>query len=236
MTTTTIDAADLTVAHELKMGTLDMGWLSKGLLAAAAKDEVYGVRCHAHIVADQFTAVATATDAYRLHQMHLNLHAPVDPIDVVVPREALAWAAKNVRTFTPKKDSLIEPVAILLITLPVIQDKTTHPGWASVIYREWDDETAPSARFDVPLVKENYPPTERLIDIARTAETSGPAPIVLDHLADARALQTPHTTHPVIQYTAGTGGKQGPALLDFWEGSVLRATALIQPTRTEEDE
>jgi hypothetical protein len=235
MSTTTIDAADLTVAHELKMSTPDMGWLAGGLLAAAARDETYGARCHAHIVAEGLTAVCTATDGYRLHQMHLPLRAPVELIDVVIPHDALVWAGKNVRTFKPKKDSLIEPVAVLLLTVPAMPDEHTHPGWASVIYREWDDELGPSARFDAPLRMDQYPPTDRIIDAARVAEIGNPSPVNLDFLADTRTLATPYSETPAIHYTRNDG-KAGVALLDFWEGGVLRATAIIQPTGGEQDE
>lgn len=236
MSTLTIDASELTVVHELKMSTLDMGWLAKGLLASAARDEVYGVRCHAHIVADGLSAIASSTDGFRVHQMHLALRAPVDPVDIVVPRDALVWAGKNVRTFTPKKDALIEPIATLLVVVPVLRDEAKHPGWVSVIFREWDDETAPSARFDAPLIGDQYPPTERIIEAARSAEMGEPSPLVLDFLAEARALETTFTTTPTIQYTTGSAGRPGPAVLDFWESSVLRATALIQPQRVEADE
>ncbi|OJU39713.1 MAG: hypothetical protein BGN97_00390 [Microbacterium sp. 69-10] len=236
MSTTTIDAADVTVVHELKMSTPDMGWLSRGLLAAAATDEIYGVRCHAHIVAEGLTAVCTATDGYRLHQLHLPLHAPVHPVDVVIPHDLLVWAGKNVRTFRPKKDALIEPVAVLQLVVPAMPDEHTHPGWATVIYREWDDDTAPSARFDAPLRADAYPPTDRLIDAARVAEPGPPSAVNLDFLADARALATAITDPPTIHYTRGTDGKPGPALLDFWAGGVLFGSALIQPSKTETDE
>lgn len=109
MTAATVDAIDLNVVHELKMSAPDMGWMAKALLAAAARDEVYGVRCHAHLTADGLTATAAASDGYRIHQLHLPLRSPVDAVEITVPRDALVWAAKNVRTFTPKKDSLIEP-------------------------------------------------------------------------------------------------------------------------------
>ncbi len=158
MSTTTIDAADLTVIHELKLSTLDMGWLAKALLTAAAHDEAFGVTYHAHIVADGLSATATATDGYRIHQLQMALRAPVGPLDVVIPRDALVWASKNVRTFVAKKDALIEPIAILMIAVPA------------------------------------------------------------------------------IQYTTAASGKPGPVLLDFWESSVLRGTAVIQPSRTEADE
>lgn len=236
MTTTTIDAADLAVMHELKMSTVDMGWLAKGLLAAAATSEVYGVICHAHIAADGLSAIAASTDRYRVHQMHLALRAPVEPVDVVLPRDALVWASKNVRTFVPKKDSLIEPIATLLLTVAIDPEASRTAGWVSVIFREWDDEAAPSARFDAPLMADEYPPVARIIDSARHAETAAPSPVQLDFIADARTLQTAHTETPTITYSAGPSGRPGPAILDFWEGGVLRGTALIQPSRTEEDE
>ena len=235
MSTTTIDAANLTVIHELKMSTLDMKWLAGGLLAAAAKDEAFGARCHAHVSAEGLTAIATATDGYRLHQMHLALRAPVDSVDVVIPHDALVWAGKNARTFIPKKDSLIEPVAILILQVPAMPDEHSHPGWVSVMYREWDDDDAPSARFDAPLRAEQYPPTARIIDAARVAQAGDPSPVNLDFLADTRTLATPYSETPAIHYTQ-TDGKPGVALLDFWEGGVLRGTAIIQPSRTEQDE
>lgn len=235
MSTTTIDAADMTVIHELKMSTPDMGWIARGLLAAAADDEIYGARCHAHIAAEGLTAVCTATDGYRLHQMHLPLRAPVAAIDVVIPHDLLVWAGKNVRTFKPKKDALIEPVAVLQLVVPAMPDEHTHPGWASVIYREWDDDTAPSARFDAPLRADAYPPTDRLIDMARVAPVGDPSPVNLDFLADTRTLATVYSEIPTIHYTRGDE-KPGPLLLDFWEGGVLRATALIQPSKVEDDE
>ncbi|WEK60533.1 MAG: hypothetical protein P0Y60_14630 [Candidatus Microbacterium colombiense] len=235
MSTTMIDAADLAVIHELKMSTVDMGWLARGLLAAAATNEVYGVICHAHIAADGLSAIAASTDRYRVHQMHLALRAPVEPVDVVLPREALVWASKNVRTFTPKKDSLIEPIATLLLTVAADGDGS-RVGWVSVIYREWDDETAPSARFDAPLMADEYPPVGRIIEAARLAESAAPSPVQLDFIADARTLQTAHTETPTITYTTGSTGRPGPAILDFWEGGILRGTALIQPSRTEDDE
>ncbi|MEI3845236.1 MULTISPECIES: hypothetical protein [unclassified Microbacterium] len=236
MSTTTIDAADMTVIHELKLSTFDMGWLAKGLLAAAARGEVFGVTYHAHITADGLSATASATDGYRIHQMQLALRAPVDQLSVVLPREALVWAAKNVRTFVAKKDALIEPIAILQLAVPAIPDEHSKPGWVQVIYKEWDDEDAPSARFDAPLIGDDYPTLERIIDNARTADRGKPAPLNLDFLADARTLQTPHSTIPTIDYTTGAQGRPGSAVLDFWEGPVLRATAVIQPTRTEADE
>lgn len=235
---TEINAHDIVVARDLKMPTPEMGWLARGLIAAAAKDEVFGVKCHAHLVADGLTGVASSTDGYRIHQLHLNLQAPVDPVDVVIPRAAFEWAAKNAKTFKPKKDALLEPVAILQVTLrAVANDDGSRDGWVSVIFREWDEETAPSARFDAPLVStEEYPPLARVLDTARMGEHSEPSPVALDYLADARALQTPETTTPTLEYMAGTGDKPGPVILDFWERGVLRATALIQPTRTEDDE
>lgn len=235
MSTTTIDAADITTAIELKMSTHDAAWLARGLLAAAATEEVFGVKCHAHVVADGLTAVCTATDGYRVHEMHLPLRAPVAPVDVVIPHDLLVWAGKNAKTFKPKKDALIEPIAVLLLTVPAMQEKHSHPGWASVIYREWDDELAPSARFDAPLRQDEYPPTERIVLAARVAPTSAPTPVNLDFLADARNLATTLTDVPTIRYTGGDD-KPGPALLDFWEGGVLRATALIQPSKVEDDE
>lgn len=81
-----IDATRMNVVHELKMSTPDMGWLARGLLAAAASNEVFGVRYHAHLVADGLTAIATSTDSHRVHQMHLPLRSPVDPVEIVVPR------------------------------------------------------------------------------------------------------------------------------------------------------
>lgn len=237
MSTITIDAADLTVVHELKMSIPDMGWLASGLLAAAAKNEIYGVICHAHIAADGLSAIAEATDKYRIHQMHLALRTPVEQVDVVIPHDALTWAKKNVRTFTPKKDSLIEPVAILQLTMPAIREDTRAAGRVSVIYREWDDAAAPSAHFDAPLIPETYPGTERLIDGLRVAPIGSPSPLVLDFIADARALQTAHTETPTIAYTENaTTGRPGPVLIDFWESSVLRATAVIQPSHTDDDE
>ncbi|WP_156760011.1 hypothetical protein [Microbacterium karelineae] len=204
---TEINAHDIVVARDLKMPTPEMGWLARGLIAAAAKDEVFGVKCHAHLVADGLTGVASSTDGYRIHQLHLNLQAPVDPVDVVIPRAAVA------------------------------NDDGSRDGWVSVIFREWDEETAPSARFDAPLVStEEYPPLARVLDTARMGVHSEPVPVALDYLADARALQMPETTTPTLEYMAGTGDKPGPVILDFWERGVLRATALIQPTRTEDDE
>lgn len=235
MSTATIDASDVTTEIELKMSTHDAAWLSRGLLAAAATDEIFGAKCHAHIVAEGLSAVCTATDGYRLHEMHLPLRAPVSPVDVVVPHDLLVWAGKNAKTFKPKKDALLEPIAVLLLTVPTMPDKHTHPGRASVIYREWDDELAPSARFDAPLRQDAYPPTDRLVHAARVALAAGPSPINLDFLADARNLATALTDVPTIHYTGGDD-KPGPALLDFWEGGVLRATALIQPSKVEADE
>ncbi len=233
---TVTDVAPALVVHELKLSTIDMLWLARGLIAATAADESYGVKYHAHLTADQLGAVATSTDGFRVHQMTVALTEPVDLVDVIVPREALMWAQKNARTFKPKKDALIEPVAIMQIAVPFEKRKQGHPGWVSVIFREWDDADAPSARFDAPLVQGEFPTMGALIDRARDAEEAGPAPLALDFLADARTLQTPHTQVPVIRYTAGREGRPGPAVLDFWEGSVLRASALIQPTRTEEQE
>ncbi|MDN3309586.1 hypothetical protein QWJ90_01440 [Microbacterium oryzae] len=230
MTTTTIDARDIMVTRELKVSTPDLGWLAAGMLAAAAEGEVYGVRQHAHIVAEGLTAIAESTDGYRLHQMHLSLREPVERIEAVIPRDVLVWAKRNVRTFKPKRDSLIEPVASLLLAVPAIQDENSIAGWVSAIYREWDDDTAPSARFDAPLVKDAYPHVERIIDQARAAEPTMPHPIQLAFIADAQNLETTFTDPPVIQFTAGPKGKPGPALLDFWESGNLRATALIQPS------
>lgn len=236
MSTTTIDAADMTVIHELKMSTFDLGWVSKALLAAAAQDKIFGVKCHAHFVADGLSATATATDGYRIHQVQLALRAPVDYLDVVVPHDALVWASKNVRTFVAKKDALIDPIAVLMIAVPAIPDESSPAGWVQVIYKEWDDEDAPSARFEAHLIKEKYPPTARIIDSVREAEPGEPSPVNLDFLSDARTMQTAFTTPPTIQYTATASGNPGPVILDFWESSVLRGTALIQPARTEDDE
>jgi hypothetical protein len=236
MTTTTIDASDIVVTRDLKMSTPDLGWLASGLLAAAATDEVFGVRCHAHIVAEGLSAIAVATDGYRIHQMHLSLRAPVDPVEAVIPRDLLVWAKRNARTFKPKRDSLIEPVAHLTLTVPAIKDDNSVAGWVAAVYREWDDEAAPSARFDAPLAREAYPNTGRMIDIARSSQPSAPHALALSHLADTQHLQTSFTAVPVIAYTVGSTGKPGPAILDFWEGANLRATALIQPTSGAGDE
>ncbi|KJL49510.1 hypothetical protein RS84_00223 [Microbacterium hydrocarbonoxydans] len=237
MSTITINAEDLTVTRELKISVPDMRWLAEGLLAATATNEAYGVICHAHLAADGLSAIAEATDKYRIHQMHLALRAPIDPVDVVIPHDALVWAKKNVRTFVPKKDSLIEPVAILEFTVPAIREDSPHAGWVSVIYREWDDDNAPSARFDAPLIADAYPSTSRVVDGIRMAPVGEPSPLVLDFIADARALQTAHTETPTIAYTVSeTTGRPGPVLIDFWESSVLRATAVIQPSASNDEE
>ncbi|WP_119697007.1 hypothetical protein [Microbacterium halotolerans] len=230
-TVTTIDAADISVTRVLSMSTPDLGWLAAGLLPATANDEVFGVKQHAHIVADELTAIMTATDGHRVHQVHVPLQAPVEHVEVVVPRDVLVWAKKNARTFKPKRDALIDPVAQLVLEVPAISDEGMPAGWAAAIYREWDSEEAPSARFDAPLVKETYPNINRIIDMVRRSTPSGSSPIPLSYLADAQALQTTNTSTPTIEYTRReSDGKAGPALIDFWEQGVLRATALIQPT------
>lgn len=237
MTATTIDARDIAVTRVLSMSTPDLGWLATGLLAATANDEIFGVKQHAHLFAEDGTAVATSTDGYRVHQMHVTLHQQVGRVDVVISRDALVWAKKNARTFKPKRDALIDPVAELVLEVPAIQDEKSPAGWVAVIFREWDSSDAPSARFDAPLVKESYPSVGRLIDGVRTSPEGEPGPLQLAFLAAAQSLETARTLPPTIQYTTRADGKQGPALLDFWEADVLRATALIQPsTGSEGDE
>jgi len=232
-----IDARDITRTHELAMSTPEMDWLAKGMLVAAARAEADGVLYHAHLVAEGMTAVVEATDRFRIHQMHITLHDDVAEIDVVVPRTALAWAAKNARIFKPKNDALYDPVAILQITQHVLPDeKGRKAGWVSVIFREWEDESAPSARFDAPLVPDTYPPLERTIRSARNLPGGPSVPIPLLFLADAGKLQTPTTPTPAIEYHRRADGAPGPAILDFWEGGTLRSTAVIQPVGSRDDE
>lgn len=240
MSATVIDVNDLSnlsTTRVLSMSTPDLGWLAAGLLAAAANDEVFGVKQHAHIVAEDMMAIATATDGHRVHQMHVPLRAGVDRVEVVIPHDVLVWAKRNARTFKPKRDALIDPVAELVLEVPTLRrDDEPVAGWVAAIYREWDAEEAPSARFDAPLIKETFPPLDALIEKVRRAAPSGPSPIALSYIADAQTLQTAFTATPVIEYTRReSDGKAGPALLDFWEQGVLRATALIQPTASTEE-
>ncbi|MDR2294716.1 MAG: hypothetical protein LBE05_05880 [Microbacterium sp.] len=225
---TVIDMADHLVRHEVTISSADMGWLATALLAAAADNEIYGPQYHARVWTDGTSLDAIAMDPYHVHHLHIELDEEVDTVDVVVPRDALEWAKKNARLFRAKKDSLIHPVARFVFLLPMDPDSDLK-SWVSIVYQEWDDENAPSARFDAPLYAEAYPPAARIIDAARTAEPSGPVPLSLDHLSDARTIATAFSAVPVIQYTRRESGKPGPAILDFWEGQVLRGTALISP-------
>ena len=226
----------------LSMSVPDLAWLADGLLEAASADEAQGVIQHVHVVADGLELVAEATDRYRIHQMRVTLREHVERVEAVISRDVLVWAKRNARTFKPKRDAMIDPVAQLVLEIePGTAEAGEMPaGWSAAVYREWDAEDAPAARFDAPLVKDAFPDVEGLIESARRGDAAAPAPLALAFLDGAQTLQTPFTQVPVIQFTATRNERawaHGPALLDFWErDGVLRATAMIQPSKSVTDE
>ncbi len=231
MSTTTIDVdtSALQVVHELRVTAAEMAWLANAALVATDKDPENGALHHVRVVAEQFEMVATSSDRFRVHELRLPLRAPVDHVDVVVPREVFAWAVKNARTFKPKKDALLEPVATIELVVPAFsENREKHPGTVALIFHEWEGEGAPSARFDSPLFNGPAANYSAVIDNARVFETSEPTPVNLEYIADAAKLRTPDTLTPTMQYTVTAEGKNGPIIIDFWEEhEVLRATALI---------
>lgn len=226
-----IEARDITLTRELKMSPVELGWAASALIVAAETSEALGVTFHAHLTAEGMSATGTSTDRHRIHQVNLVLQEEARHVDVVIPRAALVWAKRNYRAFKPKKDAIIDPVAVVQITqLAMAGDDGKRAGWVSVILREWDDEEAPSARFDAPLIEDRFPPLDLIINDARRRGEGQPARLPLTHIADAITLHTPFSAVPLIEHTRGAKeGKAGPAILDFWEGATLRATALIQP-------
>ena len=223
---TTLEVEPL-ITHRVQMGSADLGWLAKGILAAAASTEAFGPIYNGLIRVDGTSLDGFGTDRYRIHHLHVDLVGEHATFEVMVPREALAWAAKNVTLFKTKKDSLFEPVGIIEIDLFTVEPPLE--GRVTMIYQEWAEPTAPSARFDAPLRTEAFPPVAHLIDAHRIAPDGDPAPLALDHIADARALMTPFGTIPTIRFTTDEKGKPGAAVLDFWESSRFRGTAVITP-------
>lgn len=209
------------------MASADLGWLAKGMLAAAGASEAYGPIYHGLIRVDGTSLDGFATDRHRIHHLHVDLGVDCATFEVMIPRDALSWASKNVGVFKTKKDSLFEPIGAIEIDLFSVEPPLE--GRVTMIYQEWDEPTAPSARFDAPLRGETYPPVARLIDAHRIAPDGEPAPLALDFLADARTLMTPFGTVPTIRYTTDASGKPGAAVLDFWESSRFRGTAIIMP-------
>lgn len=223
---TTLEVEPL-ITHRLQMASADLGWLAKGMLAAAASTEGFGPIFHGLIRVDGTSLDGFGTDRHRIHHLHVDLASECATFEVMIPRDALTWASKNVTVFKSKKDSLIEPVGIIEIDLFTAEPPLE--GRVTMIYLEWDDPTAPSARFDAPLRGETYPPVARIIDAHRIAPEGEPAPLPLEHIADARALMTPFGTTPTIRFTTNGDGKPGAAVLDFWESSRFRGTAIITP-------
>ena len=242
---TIIDASDLREVlggrrvskRELKMSTPTLGWFAKATLAATHTDPDVGPLHHVRLVADGLTGYGLASDTYRVHQANIGLREDVEHVDVVIPRTALEWAVKNWRAFRPKKDTLITPIAVIEVRQAVEPDhQGRHPGTVQVILREWDEDDAPTARFEAPLCLEPFPNVARVIDDARMLNPGPPAPLNLAHIAAAGLLATEFSDTPVIEFTHRDNGKPGPALLDFIERDVIAATALIQPQQLGSDE
>lgn len=214
-----------------------LGWMARGMIAAAAAKAEHGPTFHGRIRAHRDAMQGIGGDGHRFHIAHVELVDPVlIEVDFTIPRPALERIAKNYRIFKTDKDSLFDAVADIRLDFPEDGPTKEAPGRINIAIRQWDEADAPAISYEGPLLPDAFPDVDHLLDAAREAKPAEPAALSLDYLADTRILRTADTAEPTIKYTRSVKAKRpAPALLEFWERQHLRAAALIQPRLSVED-
>lgn len=233
------------MSGSVKLQGTAIEWLLRGALAAASKDDVTPVLCAVHWVIGDGRVTVTATDRYRVHQLHVPAPAGTPDGEFLMTRHQAALLLKS--WHTPRREHRSQ-VVVLSWTDPEPQPADPTAGRyprgkvSPQVARRYsgsiafdifasDEDGADRISHDAAQVRGTFPPVGRLFP----DETDGGEPVnqlllAPEYLAATAFLRSGFGSlrfvFPRVKEGEPQAARAQPLLVVNTEGT---ARALIQP-------